>query len=62
MAGGNLPSDDVTGLVLSNLGVARFMIGDSAFISPIAILGVRSILIMLPGMFWKNIEKRFKLS
>ncbi len=60
--GGNLPWDDVTGGVLSNLGVARSMIGDTAIISPFAIEGVSSILIPLTGMFWKNVEKKFKLS
>lgn len=60
--GGNMPWDDVTGSVLSHLGVARSMIGGTTIISPIAIMGVSSILIRLPGMFWKNIEKQFKLS
>jgi len=60
--GGNMPWDDVTGGMLANLGVGRSMIGGNAVISPIAIMGVSSILTTLPGMFWKNVEKKFKLS
>ena len=57
-----MPWDDVIGGVLSHLGVARSMIGGTAVISPIAIMGVSRILITLPGMFWKNVEKQFELS
>jgi hypothetical protein len=60
--GGNMPWHDVTGGVLSHLGVARSMIGDTPVIDPIAIMVVSSMLLALPGMFWKNIEKQFMLS
>ena len=62
MKGGNMPHDAVTGGVLSHLQVARLMIGDTAFISPIAIMSVSSILVTLVGKYWKDIEKQFKLT
>ena len=60
--GSNMPWDEVTGGVLANLGVGRTSIGDIAVIDPIAIIAVSSILVTLPGMFWKNVEKNFRLS
>ena len=42
--------------------VARSMSRGAAVIDPLAIMGVSSILATLLGMFWKNVEKQFKLS
>lgn len=62
LKGGNLPWDNVSGRVLANLGLARTKMMGEEIISPIAILGVSTVLTAVVGMFWKNVEKNYKLT